>query len=81
MSKYYNYYTFLTPFFDILTEKDLFNREKRISFRCKKNGHINELSIASFGNKKSKVKIEEFCTKCVELEKDKEKKITLNKIY
>jgi hypothetical protein len=37
---------------------------KRFVFRCKIAGHQNELSTASFSNKKCKVPLNEFCIEC-----------------
>jgi hypothetical protein len=41
-----------------------FTTHKFIEFVCKASGHTNRLSVASFGNKKSKVDIRDFCTEC-----------------
>ena len=64
MSKYINYSNFLKDFFDISTTLEEFLKDKKITFLCKKNGHINSLSIASFGNKKCKLKSKDFCQVC-----------------
>jgi len=74
MSKYINYSNFLKDFFDISTTLEEFLKDKKITFLCKKNGHINSLSIASFGNKKCKVKSKDFCQVWIN-----ELKPTLNK--
>lgn len=72
MTKYNNYSNFLKEFFDVKTSFDDFNKDKKIKFICKEKGHINTLSITSFGNKKCKVEAKDFCQLCKdELENDK----------
>lgn len=71
--KYKNYSTFLEPYFDVITTYKEFYDCKTISFICKEDGHVNTLNINSFGNKKTKVKIEEFCQECKVQKQNKEK--------
>jgi len=72
-NKYKNYCTFLEPYFDVITTYKDFHDSKSISFICKEDGHINTLNINSFGNKKSKIKIEYFCQGCKYEKENKEK--------
>lgn len=74
MSKYNNYSNFLKQFFDLQTSLEDFNKDKKITFICKKKGHINTLSTASFGNKKCKVDAKDFCQSCKD-ESENDKKI------
>jgi len=71
--KYKNYCTFLEPYFDVITTYKEFYDSNRISFICKEYGHVNTLNINSFGNKKTKVKIEDFCQECKYEKENKEK--------
>jgi len=72
MSKYSNYSNFLKEFFDIQTSLGDFNKYKKITYVCKEKGHINTLSVASFGNKKCKTEAKNFCQGCKdELENNK----------
>jgi hypothetical protein len=64
LCKYKNYCLFLEKHFEVKTTKDDFYENKKIVYVCHKNSHVNTLSIASFGNKKSKIDIEHFCQGC-----------------
>ena len=64
MSKYTNYCQFLDPLFTVISSEEDFKNSKSITYKCKEKEHTNSLSVASFGNKKCKVPIEQFCTEC-----------------
>ena len=62
--KYKNYCLFLEPYFKVTTSKDEFYETETITFACISKGHVNHLNINSFGNKKCKTNIEDFCQVC-----------------
>lgn len=64
MSKYHNICHFLESLFTIHTTKEEWDRDAKIKFRCKEYHHENQLTSASFTNKKSKVPLKEFCVHC-----------------
>lgn len=47
-----------------------FTKDKKIIFVCKNKGHTNSLGVASFGNKKCKVKAKDFCQICKDEEEN-----------
>jgi hypothetical protein len=65
MLKYQNATVFLSSHFEMVSTLDDYINTKRFIFRCKEFSHSNELSTASFSNKRYKVKLEEFCIGCV----------------
>lgn len=73
MSKYINYTNFLKDYFDISTSYEEFTKDKKITFICKESGHTNVLSSTSFGNKKAKVDISDFCQGCKDETENQEK--------
>lgn len=73
MSKYINYTNFLKDYFEIATSYEEFTKDKKITFICKDSGHTNVLSITSFGNKKAKIDISDFCQGCKEDRENEEK--------
>lgn len=69
--KYKNYCLFLEPYFKVSTSKNEFY-ETETTFVCNSKGHVNRLNINSFGNKKCKTKIEDFCQGCKEQHENKQ---------
>jgi len=62
--KYKNYCIFLAPLFEVVTTKDNFYETNEIHYICRAQSHHNRLGVGSFGNKKSKVEIQDFCQGC-----------------
>ena len=65
MLKYQNTTEWLSSHFEMISTVNDYIKTKRFIFRCKEFSHSNELSTASFSNKRYKVKLEEFCIGCV----------------
>lgn len=70
MGKYENFCSFVSSHFTVETSSSEFDEKQRIQIKCKRFGHVSELSSGAFLNKKSKIPIDRFCSMCTAVDDD-----------